>query len=249
MKNFILILILIIFSRSIQAIEANKILMVASNVNDMGDPEKHDARNNLWEYAPAYHVFVSHGYEVDFVSPYGGQIPFMMDPIGISSYTIKYEGFLDKANNSLRPEELNPNNYSAVYIGGGYGNLFDVATDEKILRLIANIYEQGGIVGSCGHGAGGFANVKLSDGNYLIKDKKIAGFPNSTELQKSWAKKGALLPFFVETKLSQNGAIVINKQSVPDKHAVITDQRIVTSMFLPSAAIVAKEILNLLNKK
>ncbi len=41
-----------------------KILIIASNMVDMGDPEKHDARNNLWEFAPPYHVFVSHGFDV-----------------------------------------------------------------------------------------------------------------------------------------------------------------------------------------
>jgi putative intracellular protease/amidase len=52
----------------------------------MGDPEQHDARNNLWEYAPPYHVFVMHGYEVDFVSPQGGPVEFMMEPIvGLSA--------------------------------------------------------------------------------------------------------------------------------------------------------------------
>lgn len=64
----------------------NKVLFVASNVLDMGDPEQHDARNNLWEYAPPYHVFVMHGYEVDFVSPQGGPVEFMMEPIvGLSA--------------------------------------------------------------------------------------------------------------------------------------------------------------------
>jgi hypothetical protein len=43
---------------------------------DMGDAEKHDARNNLWEVAPPYHIFVSHGFEVDFVSPNGGKVEF-----------------------------------------------------------------------------------------------------------------------------------------------------------------------------
>lgn len=83
---------------------AKKILIIASNVVDMGDPEKHDARNDLWEYAPPYHVFISHGYDVDFASPLGGAVPFVRDPLGISSYTIKYEGFLSKANNSLAPK-------------------------------------------------------------------------------------------------------------------------------------------------
>lgn len=227
----------------VQAESRGKILIVVSNVSDMGDPEQHDARNNLWEYAPPYHVFVSHGYEVDFVSPRGGEVPFMMDPLGISSYTIKYEGFLDKANNSLKPSQVQAKDYEAVYVGGGYGTLFDVASNEAILSVIAHIYEQGGVLGSCGHGAGVYANVKLGNGEYLVSGKRVAGFPDSTEKEKAWAKQGTLLPFLVESKLRDSGAAAVNKSNIKDKHDVIVDQRIVSSMFLPSAALVAKEML------
>ncbi|MCH6255559.1 type 1 glutamine amidotransferase domain-containing protein [Puniceicoccaceae bacterium K14] len=246
LKSILLIFLGAVFSK---AEDSSKILIIASNITNMGNTEEHDARNNLWEYAPPYHVFVSHGYEIDFVSPLGGNVPFMMDPIGISSYTIKYEGFLEKANNSLSPTNIDPLAYSAVFVGGGYGTLFDGASHQELLEIIARIYENGGIIGSCGHGAGAFANAKLSSGNYLVQGKRIAGFPNSTEKEKSWAKQGALLPFLVEEQLKRNGAITINKTSIEDKHDVIIDKRIVSTMFLPSSAIVAKEMLILLEKK
>ena len=67
----------------------------------MNDPEKHFAGNNLWEVAQPYHIFILHGYEVDFVSTTGEKVPFSMDPIGISSYTIKYGNFMKKTENSL----------------------------------------------------------------------------------------------------------------------------------------------------
>jgi putative intracellular protease/amidase len=225
---------------------AKRILIIASNMVDMGDPEKHEARNDLWEYAPPYHVFISHGYDVDFASPLGGPIPFMREPLGISSYTIKYEGFSRKANNSLAPKQVNPGEYTAVFIGGGYGNLFDVASNKDLLGIIAKIYENGGVIGSSGHGAGAFANAKLSSGQPLVKGKRIAGFPSSTEKEKDWAKQGSLLPFLVEERLKEHGAITVNKDNIPDKHDVIIDNRIVSTMFLPSAALVAKEMLILL---
>ncbi|MEX2962541.1 type 1 glutamine amidotransferase domain-containing protein [Microbulbifer sp. TYP-18] len=228
--------------------DANKILIVASNIKAMGDPEKHDARNNLWEYAPPYHIFISHGYDVDFVSPSGGAVPFMMDPLGISSYTIKYEGFLEKANSSLSPDLVDPGEYKAVYVGGGYGTLFDVASNKELLDLIAEIYKADGVIGSCGHGAGVFAKVKLAKEKFLVQGKRIAGFPDSTEKEKSWAKQGTLLPFLVESQLRKSGAIVINKSNIPDKHDIVSDQRIVSTMFLPSAALVAKEMINLLEQ-
>jgi len=229
------------------AIAEKKVLIIVSNLIDMGDPEKHDARNNLWEVAPPYHIFLSHGYDVDFVSPNGGDVKFMMDPVGISSYTIKYEGFMDKAENSFTPKQIDATQYWGVYVGGGYGPLFDVANNKSLQTIIAQIYESGGIIGAGGHGAGSFANVVLSSGQFLVNNKKIAGFPNSTEKSKSWAKQGSLLPFFVESQLNKNGAIAQNKQTLENKHAVVVDQRIVSTMFLPSAALVAKEMI-ILNK-
>lgn len=222
-----------------------KVLIVASNIINMGDPEQHDARNNLWEFAPPYHIFFSHGFEVDFVSPNGGEVKFMLEPLGISSYTIKYEGFLEKANSSFKPAQIDPNNYWGVFIGGGYGVMFDVADNKKIQSIISSIYESGGIVGVGGHGSAGIANVKLSNGEFLVKGKKIAGFPNSTETSKPWAKQGTLLPFLIENQLNKNGAIAQNKKTLKDKHAVIADQRIISTMFLPSAALVAKEMITL----
>lgn len=231
---------------AVSAATAGKVLFVASNVLDMGDPEQHDARNNLWEYAPPFHVFVMHGYEVDFVSPRGGPVEFMMEPLGISSYAIEYENFSGKTANTLTPGQIVAAQYQAVYVGGGYGTLFDVASNEELMRLIGRIYENGGVVGGCGHGPGGFANAKLKDGNYLVEGKRVAGFPNSTERSKSWAKQGSLLPFLVEDQLRRNGAEAQNKETLTDKHAVVVDQRIVSSMFLPSAALVAEEMVRLL---
>lgn len=250
MKNLLLALGLIftVFFVQADARDAGKILIIASNLEHMGDPDKHDARNNLWEYAPPYHIFVSHGYSVDFASPAGGAVPFMMDPLGISSYTIKYEGFLTKANSSLAPAQVNVADYAAVYIGGGYGTLFDVAANKPLLDIMAGIYQNGGVIGSSGHGAGAFANVKLSNGKFLVQGKRVAGFPDSTEKEKSWAKQGALLPFLVEAQLRKNGAVIINKDNIADKHDVIIDQRLVSTMFLPSAALVAKEMLILLEQ-
>ena len=121
-----------------------------------------------------------------------------------------------------------------------------MASNQKLLDIMAKIYESGGVIGSSGHGAGAFANAKLKNGKFLVQGQRVAGFPDSTEKEKSWAKQGTLLPFLVEERLRKNGAIIVNKDNIADKHDVITDKRIVSTMFLPSAALVAKEILILL---
>ena len=105
------------------------------------------------------------------------------------------------------------------------------------------------MVGVGGHGSAAIANVTLSNGEFLVKGKKIVGFPNSTETSKPWAKQGTLLPFLIESQLNKNGAIAQNKKTLKDKHAVVVDQRIVSTMFLPPAALVAKEMILLKEAK
>ncbi|MCF6442874.1 hypothetical protein L1077_25965 [Pseudoalteromonas luteoviolacea] len=51
------------------------------------------------------------------------------------------------------------------------------------------------------------------------------------------------MPFLVEEQLNKNGAIAQNKTTMKDKKAVIKDERIVSTMFMYSAAIVAKEMM------
>jgi len=94
---------------------------------------------------------------------------------------------------------------------------------------MAGIYDSGGVIGSCGNGGGAFANVKLVNGQFLVQNKKVAGFPDSKE--KAWAKQGTLLPFMVESQLNKNGALIVNKGNVSKKHDVVLDKRLVSTMF------------------
>ncbi len=48
----------------------------------------------------------------------------------------------------------------------------------------------------------------------------------------------------LEDQLRENGGIFQTKEDLNDKHDVVIDKRIVTTMFLPSSAIVAKEMIN-----
>lgn len=228
-----------------------KVLMILSNGAPMG---KTMAKNNLWEYAEPHHVFVMHGYTVNFVSPQGGQVPFSLDadetdPPGMVNYTVKYEGFREKANSTLTPERIDAKEYVAVFIGGGTGSLFDAANDQRLLSIVATIYERGGVVGACGHGPGSLGDVKLSNGDYLVKGKRMTGFPNASEQNSKWTQGGTLLPFRVEDRLRARGALFLTKADLADKHEPVIDQRLVTTMFLPSSAVVAQEMVNVLEQR
>ena len=251
MKRLILLLSTLCLSAvACAAGENRKVLMIFSNGAPMGDAT---AKNNLWEYAEPHHVFVMHGYTVDFVSPRGGQVPFSLDadetdPPGMVSYTIKYENFRKKSDQTLRPEQVRADAYVAVFVGGGTGSLFDVSGDTRLLSIIASIYESGGIIGGGGHGPGSFGNVKLANGQYLVAGKRMTGFPNASEARSKWTDAGKLLPFRVEDRLRARGALFLVKADLADTHDAVVDQRIVTTMFLPSSTIVAQEMVDLLQR-
>jgi len=104
------------------------------------------------------------------------------------------------------------------------------------------IYEQGGVLGACGHGPGSFSNVKLSNATFMVAGKRVTGFPNSSEENSKRSKAGAVLPFRVEDGLRSRGALFQSKVDLADKHDVVTDHRLVTTMFLPSCAIAARTV-------
>jgi hypothetical protein len=78
----------------------------------------------------------------------------------------------------------------------------------------------------------------------MVKGKKVTGFPNSTEITKNWAIKGTLLPVMLENQLRANGGIFQSKSDLNDKHDVLINRRIVSTIFLPSSAKVPNDIIN-----
>lgn len=54
--------------------------------------------------------------------------------------------------------------------------MYDFPDDTVLQAIIEKHYESDKAVASICHGVSGLLNVKLSGGEYLIKDKKITGF-------------------------------------------------------------------------
>ena len=62
---------LLLFSLMVEAKEqtsVKKVLILASDLIDMGNEDKHAASNKLWEVAP-HTMCLLYGFEVDFVAP------------------------------------------------------------------------------------------------------------------------------------------------------------------------------------
>ncbi|MGI0481168.1 type 1 glutamine amidotransferase domain-containing protein [Geminocystis sp. CENA526] len=191
----------------------------------------------------------SAGYDVDYVSPLGGYVS--IDPHSLAAAdSVDWEWyqnkeFMNRLGNTLTPEEINPDDYIAIYYAGGHGVIWDFPDNEALQSISRQIYENGGYITSVCHGAVGLLNIQLSDGNLLIKEKKVTGFSNEEEKQIELDK---IVPYLTETELINRGAIY-EKAVKPWEVFAIEDDRIITGQNPASSAKVADLLIASLQNK
>jgi putative intracellular protease/amidase len=229
--------------------QPKKILIVSTNIDSVGS---NVSGTFLMEIAFPFDLFIQNGFEVDIVTPEGGEASVyhsgtMSDEL---SKIYRSEEFVSKIENSLKPAQVRAGDYAGIYFPGGHGQFWDVVTDERIAAITATIYESGGVVGSAGHGTASLVNVRLSNCNYLVNKKKMTCFPWWTE--KEWmivSDYGKLLPFDMESVLRRRGAeLIISKKETMKDVALsrVSEARIVTASFASSAKWVAEEMTRLI---
>lgn len=183
------------------------------------------------------------GFEVDYVSPEGGYTPIdphslaMAEPVDWEWYHNK--AFMNRLGTTLKPSDINPSDYAAIYFVGGHGVLWDFPDNEQLQALSRKIYENGGIVSSVCHGAVGLLNIKLSDGTLLIKGKQVTGFSDEEE---RLAELDKFVPFLTEDELAKRGA-VYKKADKPWAAYAIADGRVITGQNPASGGAVADLVI------
>lgn len=199
----------------------------------------------LPEAAHAYAVFNRAGYQVDFVSPRGGQPP--LDGLDLSDPLSKafYEDPQVQAQLSVTPQptQVDFANYDAIFYAGGHGTMWDLPDNAELAQISTAIYEAGGVVGAVCHGPAGLVNIKRPDGTYLVAGKDVSMFTNEEEQAVGLAE---VVPFLLESKLIERGARV-TKAANFQTHAVASD-RLVTGQNPASALRVAELIVEILER-
>lgn len=217
-----------------------KILVVLTNRDHFDDGEK----TGLWlsEVAEFVYEVTDKGFRVDYVSSEGGRVE--IDPRSLKKqYTDKdtlliYESddFKERAlKNSLRPSEINADEYMAIYYTGGHGVLWDFPDNGELRGLASDIYENGGYVCSVCHGIAGILNIRDKNGKYLIEGKKITGFTNAEELLSG---KSGKVPFRTEDEAVKRGCIF--RKKLPFTSFAIKDGKLITGQNPMSGRAVAK---------
>lgn len=200
----------------------------------------------LSEVSHAWDVLVGAGYDVDFVSPKGGEAPVdgfdLSDPINKSFwYNAAYRA---KISNTLKPSDVRVCDYAAIYFAGGHGTMWDFADNNELQELTRQIYESKGVVGAVCHGPSGLVNVKLSSGKYLVEGKRVNSF---TDAEEKALKLEKVVPFMLESELRKRGA-KFESSEMWQPHVAV-DGRLVTGQNPASAKGVALEMVRLLSAK
>jgi putative intracellular protease/amidase len=123
--------------------------------------------------------------------------------------------------------------------------LWDLPESGEIQAITQTIYEQGGMVAAVGHGVAGLLQVKLSNGDLLIKEKYLTAFSNVEETLASFVSE---TPFFLEDKLKEAGA-VFTKSILPFVQYIEVDERLITGQNPTSSRKVAQKVLEEISEK
>ncbi|MGV3765005.1 MAG: type 1 glutamine amidotransferase domain-containing protein [Chitinophagaceae bacterium] len=186
----------------------------------------------LGEVSHPWEVLADAGYEIDFLSPKGGNPPVdgfdLSDPVNKKFWEDSV--YHEKITNTLTPEKVNPEAYAAIFYAGGHGAVWDLPSNDAIANIAAQIYENNGLVAAVCHGPAGIVNVKLSNGEYLVSGKKVNGFTNEEE---ELVKLTNVVPFLMEDKLKERGGKY--EKSAPWQPHVTVDGRLITGQNPQSA--------------
>jgi putative intracellular protease/amidase len=227
-----------------------KILIIVTNIDRY---ESANLPTGLWlsELTHLYHRAKEQGYEITIASPKGGNIPLdpeSLKPMLIDKLSKEYqanEDFMKLLRNTKSLTEVAGQQFDVVYLAGGHGTMYDFPNDAVLQNIIREQYESNGIVAAVCHGVSGLLNVKLSYGEYLIKDKTVTGF---NWFEESLARRKKEVPFNLEAELKKRTANY-KKAFIPMTSKVVVDGNLITGQNPFSSKEIAEVVMRELHNR
>ncbi|MCP8884665.1 type 1 glutamine amidotransferase domain-containing protein [Devosia sp. XJ19-1] len=221
-----------------------RIIHVVTNVAHYDDPGE---PTGLWlsELTHAWDHFEAQGYEQVIVSPKGGRSPLEPRALKWPLLDASARAWLDDPKRmnmlatTLRPDEVDPAQFDAIYFTGGHAVMWDFPDDPGLQALTRAIWEQGGVVASVCHGYCGLLNVTLSDGTNLVTGKDVTGFAWTEEVVAGVASH---VPYNAEAEMKKRGAHY-QKALLPFLPYARVDGRLITGQNPFSAKLTAEKIV------
>lgn len=222
-----------------------KILIPLTNHATLG---KNNEANGTYspELTHVLHLLIDAGFKYDLVTINGGKAPLYGTDIEgdeVNNQMISNKDFQNRVNSTLAVSQINIDDYDAVYYPGGFGLLYDLATNEDLAKLSATHYENGGILAAVCHGPAGFLPVTLSNGKKLLAEKSVTAFSREEEIDLGTIDK---IPYLLEESLTRLASKYTKVQ--PWNEFVIEDGLVITGQNPGSAKAVGKAIVRQLTK-
>ncbi|WP_227283981.1 type 1 glutamine amidotransferase domain-containing protein [Boseongicola sp. H5] len=195
-------------SASIDTFGTKRILMVVANPGT--SPTTGWPVGFWWaELTHPFWTFTEAGYEVEIVSPKGGDLMAdgFSDPEDESQYSahdILSLGFKASPAHSARLQatrsiaDVSVDDYDAIFIAGGQSPMVTMIDDTDLHGFVARAYEAGKIVSIVCHGTCILLKTRLSNGDLLVKGKTWTGFADAEEAFADAFVGQKIQPFWIE---------------------------------------------------
>lgn len=203
-------------------------------------------------------TFREHGYEVDVVSPAGGDLEAdpWSDPRDASGYSaddILTLGFISSPDCAriLRDTPalagVDPARYDALFVVGGQSPMVTMAGDAALRRYVTDFYESGKVVAIVCHATCLLLEARLSDGALLVEGKTWTGFSDAEERVADAYVGRRIQPFWIEEEARR----MIDTNffvAAPFRPNALRDGRLVTGQQQYSGAAAAQLVIEALGR-
>ncbi|HKH60670.1 MAG TPA: type 1 glutamine amidotransferase domain-containing protein [Flavitalea sp.] len=223
-----------------------RILMILTSHKEM---ENTTSKTGVWlgEFTDPYYEFVDKGYDIVLASPKGGEPP--IDPMSkmTEHITGSNRRFRDdetaqrKFKNTRKLEEVRVAEFDALFIPGGHGPIWDLATNAESGQLILDFLSADKPVAAVCHGPAALIKAaELRPG--LLNGKRVTAFTNTEE---TMSMRSDNVPYKLETRLKELGAD-FHSALVPFTSHVEKDGLLITGQNPLSAGPTAKAVIKAL---
>jgi len=207
------------------------------------------------ELTHPYYELTERGFEVTIASPAGGKVELdtlsdPRDPSKWSSEDLITMGFVNTPelmallDDTPRVADLDLDEYDAIMVAGGLSPMWTYRDSEPLKDAIRHFYESERPAGIYCHGTAALADLKLTDGSYLVAGKTVTGFSNQEEDYSDGFVGQTVMPWRIEDVLRERGANYI--QGGLFKAFAVRDGRLITGQQQYSGRRVAQMLIEAL---
>ncbi|MEV8549288.1 type 1 glutamine amidotransferase domain-containing protein [Streptomyces glaucescens] len=226
----------------------SKILFVMTGADHwtLKDGTRHPTGFWAEEAVAPYEAFRAAGHEVVVATP-GGVVPTVDKASLAAEVNGGQEGAdriaaalaaMTELERPVRLEDVDLDEYAAVFYPGGHGPMEDLAVNAASGRLLTDALASGKPLGVVCHGPAAMLAATREDGSNVFAGYEVAAFTDAEEIQGGLADKAKWL---LQSRLTEAGVTV--RAGEPWAPNVVVDRNLVTGQNPASSAPLATELL------